>query len=178
MFILKKYHIALTLRLTVPWQLGLFSLLFKLRFSWKLREIRWPTFHIRRSSFVTLFCTIKHECGVAGEGLHDGSENTELVNDHPIGWKPIKEILESRIIWNTSTWRPACPSSTALRADFSTRMAVGLFLRISLHHLIVSCSSWSSWSRSKKQSLKFDGLNILIWKFFRTVVLIRCLVVN
>ena len=42
------------------------------------------------------------------------------------------------------TWRPAWPSSAALSADFSTRIAMGLFLKIWRHQLTVSCSS-SDW---------------------------------
>jgi hypothetical protein len=42
------------------------------------------------------------------------------------------------------TWRLAWPSSVALSADFSTRIAMGLFLKIWRHHLTVSCSS-SDW---------------------------------
>lgn len=123
----------------------------KSRFSWKLREIRWPTFHICRSSFVTFFCTIKDERGVASEGLDDGSENSESAT-RSIG-RPAANDWRKLGVWKHSTWSPACPSSTALRADFNTRMAVGLFLRISLHHLIVSCSSSSTWRRNRVRSL-------------------------
>lgn len=48
---------------------------------------------------------------------------------------------------NWITWSPAWPSSTAFRADLSTRIAVGLFLRIARHHVIVSRSKFSIWKR-------------------------------
>lgn len=60
-------------------------------------------------------------------------------------------------LWTEHTWSPAWPSSTALRADLSTLIAVGLFLRISRLHLIVSCSNLSSWKKRKTRKVTARG---------------------
>lgn len=64
-------------------------------------------------------------------------------------------------VGDNSTWSPACPSSTALRADFSTRIAVGLFRKISRHHLTVSCSNFSTYTEiNENQLLQNYWLNV------------------
>lgn len=73
-------------------------------------------------------------------------------------------LFDIMMVLKMSTWSPAWPSSTAFRADLSTLIAVGLFLKISRHHFIVSCSKLSNWTlQNGIIKIQFDIYRILMW---------------
>lgn len=74
-----------------------------------------------------------------------------ILNKENVSWACLLSLIWQH--FEKYTWSPACPSSTALRADFSTRIAVGLFLNISLHHFIVSASNLSNYERKQRITL-------------------------
>jgi len=105
------------------------------RFLWEFGEIRASSLHVRILPFLCLLSAVEYQGGIPAKLLQQRRRHSSVVHHTK---QKLKLALASY------TWRPAWPSSAALSADFSTRMAMGLFLKICLHHLTVSCSSWAS----------------------------------
>lgn len=137
-----------------------FTLENKSRFPWEFREIRPPVFYVCRLAFICLLRSVKYKRCITPELLAKQKMQFKTIHSN---YKEITNETEQTgpgclnrrqftslllyMIHNKRchpTCKPAWPSSTAFRADLSTRIAVGLFRKISLHHFTVSSSSFSS----------------------------------